>query len=129
MGLGASTIRSYLSAIAYYNKCSNISDFTKSPPIILAMKGLDSVSKPKIKRLPITLPLLESVLSALRSLRLPCHDLILYQALFATMYFCGLRVSEVARTVSEQHILQTNNVVRMTDCYFITLNSFKCMDE
>ena len=129
IGNCASTIRSYLSAIAYYNKCSNRTDFTKAAPILQAMKGLDAVSKTKTKRLPITLPLLERMLSALHSLQLSPYDLILYQALFAVMYFCGLRASEVARTVSDQHIIRAKNVVRDADCYILTLTSFKFSAE
>jgi site-specific recombinase XerC len=103
-GLKSTTIRSRLSAIAFYHKVNGHRNPTTS---FLTDKLLCSYKKsdqPTAVRKPITKKILTSLLNAIQtSTSTEQHDKKLYKALFSIMYEAALRSSEVCVVISNTH--------------------------
>jgi site-specific recombinase XerD len=108
--LKSTTIRSHLSAIAYYHKVhgfSNPSDSFLISKLLLSHKKRDG---PISVRRPITVSILRQLLSALNSSEYSSHKRKLFQSVFTIMYHAALRASEVCVTPEAQHTLQKSHI-------------------
>ena len=108
--LQSSTIRTHLSAIAFYHK---INGFTSPTSSFLVTKLLTAYSKrdstPKTRQ-PINHHLLTQMFEHLNMSNLNRYNKILYKAVFSLMYHAALRVSEVAPAAYTLHHLHANQL-------------------
>ena len=108
--LRSTTIRSHLSAIAFYHK---INGFPNPSSSFLINKLLSSYNKrdgPSLVRKPITAHVLHRLLSALDSSGYSRRDRKLYRAVFTIMYHAALRASEVCVSSQASHTLQRSQM-------------------
>ncbi len=77
-GIKASTIRTYLSGIAFLHKLKSMHDPTSNPVVRRLVDRLSSLNTSTDNRLPITRVLLEKLILALNSLVLGTYDTSLY---------------------------------------------------
>ena len=80
--------------------------------------------------LPITLKMLQSLITALEKIVNSSYDKKLLKAMFVIMYFCCLRIGEVALSNHDDHVIQISQVsFSQVDSVFhsftIQFNSFK----
>ena len=110
IGLKHSTIRTHLSAIAFYHKINSFPDPTKSFIINKLLTAYQRHDKPQPTRRPITSDLLLRILRCISATTLPSYHKFLFRALFSVMYFAALRVSEVTHSFSNNHNLTSEQV-------------------
>lgn len=131
LGYAYSTIVSSISAISFMNQLWNSVDNTKESYIVKLLQGVKNVSTPRASLLPIGIHLLEAILGRLPMVIENIYDVTMFRALFLSMYYCCLRVSEVALSgKGVHHAIQIHNVskIRLQDnsiCIILKLCSFK----
>ena len=116
-----STVCSSISAISYIHKLNNQSDPTSTFLIRKILRGVSKLHSKSDTRLPITFPILNSLIQALPSV---CshYDQILYSAMFLTMFSSFLRLGEVS---DSPHNITISQVSFSPSSVDITLTSFK----
>ena len=62
----SSSVTTYISAISYIHKLAELADPTDSPLIVQFLKGYRKLAPVNDVRLPITLPVLRQLISAIR---------------------------------------------------------------
>lgn len=108
--LKSSSIRSYLSAIAFMHKLYSFPDPTSSYLISRLLKGNENIQKaPTIKLLPITKHLNHALLSNMSN-TLPPYETILFSSVFSLSYFFCLRSSEVTSSNTSSHTLSLDDI-------------------
>ena len=114
-GLKSNTIRSRLSAIAFYHKIQGHSNPTTSFLIDKLLKSYKKSDLPPQIRKPITRKILNSLLHAIQaSPGLSTYDKKLYRALFAIMYAAALHSSEVCVSLASSHTLHCDQIQQFT---------------
>lgn len=110
-GLKSTSIRSHLSAIAFYHK---IKGFNNPAQTFLLDKLLSSYRKlegPSSVRKPISFQLLTLLITTLNtSPDFTRYEKKLYQAVFSLMYYGALRSSEVCFSRLHSHTLQIDHI-------------------
>ncbi|KAJ8317263.1 hypothetical protein KUTeg_005167 [Tegillarca granosa] len=111
-GNASSTVKSYISAIAYHCKIHNVYDVTQSFIIKKMVVGLSRLDKRTDVRMPITVDILQKII---RSLSFVCFSKLestLFSAMFSLAFFGFLRVGELVVSPQRQqgHALQSNNI-------------------
>ena len=107
-----STIRSYLSAIAYSHHIQNFENPTDSFLVSKMIKGISLSRQVCDTRCPITLPILHSLLDILCHVSQSVYERHLYSAMFATAFYAFLRCGEVC---ASQHNIQLSQVTFPAD--------------
>lgn len=107
--LKTSSIRSNLSAIAFFHKVNGHKDPTKSFLISKLLLSYTKRDSPQRTRQPLTQKILRKLVSATRTLRNNYTGRLL-RSLFTLMYHAGLRSSEVCHTRLASHTLQLSQV-------------------
>ena len=93
--LSQSTIITYLSGISYHHKVRGLKDNTKSFIVNKVLEGIKRCgNKKKDIRSPITLPLLDKLISALPSVTSSKYESLLFSASFSLAFYAFLRISE-----------------------------------
>jgi site-specific recombinase XerD len=109
-GLKNTTIKTHLSAIAYFHKINYYEDPTKSFTIQKLLKAYQRKAKPPQLRRPITRNILQRLLTTISSSTFPPYHKILFKALFAIMYHAALRIGEVTTSTRTDHNLTTKQI-------------------
>ena len=120
--LQVSSIRNYLSAIAFTHKIHDYGDPTKSFKITKLLDGLKKMSISCRKRLPITLPVLKRIVENCQHIAADKYENRLYKCIFLLMYHACLRVGEVT---ASQHCLMASQIKIKDENLCITFHSFK----
>jgi len=110
LGLTATSIRTHLSAIAFYHK---IDDHKNPTDSFLIQKLLISYSKsdqPPSVRLPIQSTLLHKIISSIDGSTSSPYEIYLLTAIFSTMYHGALRIGEVCKSQRTKHTLQLSQI-------------------
>ena len=97
----AATTLTYVSALGYVHRLGSLPDPTKSEMIKCALKGYAKINPTLDSRLPITLPILEQVISACEQTLSSCFQRKLIRAMFALAFFAALRVGEMTITAGK----------------------------
>lgn len=125
----ASTITSYLTAIAWNHKIRGFPDPSKSYMLKRLLAGMKSGAKPTKQAKPLTWDILRKVLKALPLvLSQDSYRLRLFKAAYLVAYFASLRIGEFARSGSLKHTLTVENVeftAGKTPELVLTLPTFK----
>lgn len=93
--LSPSTIITYLSGLSYHHKIRGLKDNTKSFIVSKVLEGIKRCwCKKKDIRSPITLPLLDKLISALPSITFSRYETSLFSASCSLAFYAFLRISE-----------------------------------
>lgn len=128
MGYKHSTAQSYIAAISFYTKVSHNIDPTGQFIIRKLLQGMQRTSThSKDSRLPITLELLNRIVSILHS---ACHNLYetkLFSAAFTLTFHAFLRIGEIALSKGNnpQSILQFDDVILLQSKIQLTIKRSK----
>ena len=123
--LKCSSIRSYLSAIAFTHKLHGHIDPTDCFRIKKLLLALKKKTNRTGGRRAITKALLHKIISALPTLNISRYYQKLFKCLFLIMYFACLRISEVATVRHSSHTVQSKNVRMINGMLCIRLDSYK----
>ena len=125
--MSTSSIRRYLSSIAFYTKMKFNCDPTKSFGIGLLLKSYQKHHKCKLIRKPICRYLTNKLTNNVMSSAIGKHNRLAFALIYNLMYHGALRVSEICSTNSPEHILSFTSVCLNNDESYIKLKfkSFK----
>ena len=101
--MSAATIRTHLSAMAYHHKMAGYSSPTDSFFIGKLVKGVSVLAPTGDIRYPITLPILQSILSTLPKIARSHYCGVMFSAMMSTAFYAFLRCSEMCQ--SQHNIL------------------------
>ncbi len=118
----ASSIASILSALSYKHKFLGYQDPTKDFKINQLLQSVRKVKSEGDSRLPITIVLLERLITAIPLLGLSTYEILLYKAMFLLCFHFALRVGEVT---SSPHNLLLHQLVVATNTIELTFISYK----
>lgn len=116
-----SSVASAISAIAYYHKIYSFEDPTSHFIIRKITQGLSKSHSSPDLRVPITLPMLTSLVASVPSIA-NTYDAILLPAMFLTMFFGFLRLGE---TTESTHNLNSHQLTCSDSSATITFASYK----
>ena len=94
----ASTVNTYISALGYSHKLSGLPDPTRVFYIIQMLKGYGKTGTRLDSRLPITLPILKSLLEVAPRSTGSHYQIRQFQAMCALAFFAFLRIGEITTT-------------------------------
>jgi site-specific recombinase XerD len=117
----SATLYSEVSAISYMHKLHDLHDPTTSFSIRQILKGVAKLRPARDTRLPLTMPILQSLLKELPHV-VPLYTATLFAAMFTTMFAAFFRLGEVTFS---PHNLRLCQVLITPGAATITLNSFK----
>ena len=126
-GLKPSTIRSYLSAISFTHRLHGAQD----PSDCFHIRKLLEAFKQKScnnndnDRKPVTRSLLKKMVRQLKFVTHNEYDRWLFNAIFIIMYHACLRVSEVARSSTQEHTLSDKQIFIKKRRLVLNLKSYK----
>lgn len=128
IGKAPSSITTYLAALAYYSKMSNIPDLSNYFLIKKMLSGAKRLASSPDVRQPITLDILEKLLVAVH--HVASYQKCLFLAMIIIAFYAFLRVGEITiRSPSNPNLLLFSNVSFKTtakaSCMIITMTSFK----
>ncbi|XP_056006415.1 uncharacterized protein LOC125667915 isoform X2 [Ostrea edulis] len=110
-GTAYRTAALYISALSYFHKLRGIQDNTQSFIVKKALQGLHKKrGNPVDPRIPLTISILQRVVSALPSVCRSPYEAALFSTIFSIAYHGLLRVSEVL-SIHRAHISLTKNNV------------------
>ena len=116
-----STVHSAISAVSYIHKLNNQPDPTSSFLVRKILRGVSKLRPTNDTRIPITIPVLQSLFQSLHSVCSP-YDLVLYSAMYLTMFSSFLRLGEVT---DSPHNIPFSQVLFSPNSVNITLSTFK----
>lgn len=130
IGKAPSSITTYLAALAYYFKMSNIPDFSNHFLIKKMLSGAKRLASSPDVRQPITLDILENLLVAVPHVANSSYQRCLFMAMFIIAFYAFLRVGEITvRSHSNPNLLLLSNVsfktIAKASCMIITMTNFK----
>jgi site-specific recombinase XerD len=108
--LKSTTIRSYLSAIAFYHKIHGFDNPSTSFLINKLLLSQKKTEEPALERRPITISILRQLVAAMKSSGFSAYDRRLFRAIFTMMYHAALRASEICVTPHASHTLQRSHL-------------------
>ena len=109
----ASTVLTYNSALSFPRCLASLPDPTKMDTIQLALRGYSKMNPSHETRLPISLPLLEKIISACDHTQSSLYNRKMTQAMYAMAFFAALRVGEITcrPTQPRGNVLFLNQIV------------------
>lgn len=124
--LKTTTIRAHLSALAFYFQTKLDIDPTDSFSTKKLLKYYSKLDKNKATRLPITQGILDKLIDFVVTHYMDIYYKHAFCALYSTMYYLALRISEVSDYTSKySHALQLRDIKFSKNFLFITLRSHK----
>lgn len=102
-------------AASYPHWLAGWPDPTKNEMVKLALRGYSKLYPSQDTRLPITLPILERIITACNQFSSVCYQRKLLQAMFSLAFFAALRVGEITGGPG-QH---TKNVIMFDQLFFL----------
>lgn len=109
------TIRTYISALSFVFKLLDMGDPTSTELVRKALEGARKTGQTRSQLLPITKSLLHRMVDAIPHLVLGPYNQAMYKALFLLAYNACLRAGELVHTASDKHILQWNDVQKISN--------------
>lgn len=107
----ASTTFTYVSAIGYAHRLAGLPDPTHCASVRFALKGYSKLNPSCDNRLPITLPILQQLVSAFDYTISGMYHRKLMQAMCTTAFFGALRVGEISLSrKNDSNIIQLNQI-------------------
>jgi hypothetical protein len=94
----SSTVNTYISAIGYSHKLSGVMDPTRVFYIIQMFKGYGKTGSRLDSRLPITLPILTSLLEVSPHINGSHYQICQFKAMCSLAFFAFLRIGEMTTT-------------------------------
>ena len=125
-GYAASIITSYNSALGYSHKLHNFSDPTSSFFISKLLQGIRKKNPSSDARMPITIAVLQKLVSALNNLQLSEYKTIMFKAMFLTAFYGFLRNGEITvfnLETTENRCLDAGNIERFDAGFLISFKS------
>ena len=125
------TVLTYVSALGYCHRLAEYPDPSKAFWVVQILKGYKKIGTRIDSRLPITMPLLRSILRNIATLTSTVYDKRLFQAMCTTAFFAFLRIGEITTCHRSPSVININQVVKVVDAtnktikIKITLNDFK----
>ena len=113
-GLKSTTIRTHLSAIAFFHKIHDYPDPTNSFLIKKLLTAGKKTENPPATRKPITAKILRRLLNSLTTQGYNNYDKKLFTSIFNVMYHAALRASEICKTPFAQHTLKASQLQLFT---------------
>ena len=80
-----------VSAVSYTHRLAGWPEPTKNEMVKLALRGYSKLYPSQETRLPITLPILERIITAGNNLSSVCYQRKLLQAMYSIAFFAALR--------------------------------------
>ena len=111
----ASTANTYVSALGYSHRLAGVHDPTKVFWVIEMLKGYGKLGSRLDTRMPITLPILRSILQQTPTICGSDYRRYLFTAMCTTAFFGFLRVGEITCCPRSSAVLQLDQVVRLLD--------------
>ena len=111
----ASTANTYVSALGYCHRLAGVNDPTKVFWIVEMLKGYGKLGSRIDTRLPITLPILRTVLQQTPTICSSEYRGYLFKAMCTTAFFAFLRVGEITCCPRSPDVLQLKQVVQLVD--------------
>lgn len=121
------TISTYVCGIGYYHTVNGYPNPVEHEMVQKVLKSLKKRMQSKsVPRDPLTLPVLERLLSVLPHVLPDCYTFCLFRALFSVMFAGCMRVNELCFDVgAPENSLKFSNVVLMGGKAQITFTSYK----
>ncbi len=115
-----------MSAISFLHKINQMHDPCANFVVHKLQQACSKVSKVTPSgRLPITLPLLQKIISALTHVEPVLSRQILFKAMFLMAFHACCRVGELTKSGQAQHWLKYQDVSFAGNCVTVTFSSFK----
>ena len=116
-----STVNTYISALGYSHKLMGFSDPTKVFYVSQMLKGYGKIGFRLDSRLPITLPILEQIISTAPRLPGSQYSRCQFQAMCSLAFFGFLRIGEItAAPTPHSPPLQLCHLTKLTDSKGVT---------
>ena len=108
----ASTVLTYISALGLPHRLACLPYPTKVDIIQLVLRGYSKLNPSRDSRLPISLPILENIISSCVRTQSTLYHRNLMQAMYAIAYFAALRIGEITcqPNQSQQNLIFLNQV-------------------
>ena len=112
-----STVSTYVSALGYCHKLSGFPDPTKAFFIVQMLKGYGKLGSRLDSRLPITLPILNTILESSIAIRHTPHDSCLFWAMCSLAFFACRRVGEFTWSTTRERgsLIQLHQLTKLVD--------------
>ena len=128
-----STVMTYVSCLGYCHKLKGFSDPSKVFYVAQMLKGFNKVGFRLDSRLPITLPILDKLISVAPSLVGSPYQICQFQAMCSLAFFAFLRIGEMTSTSgrSDTSPLQISHISKLLSssrdliAFKITFGNFK----
>lgn len=122
-GLAVPSIRSKLSAIAYWHQLNGWANPTAHFSVRKCLLGISNVASPSLRvRGPVTPTLLVSIMHGLDAVLSSPYDRLLFRAVFLMAFFAFLRLGEYTHS---RHNLRKDDVRLMRSAIKLRFSSFK----
>ena len=105
----------YISALSFPHRLAGWPDPTKSEMVKFALRGYSKLCPYQDPRLPITLPILERIITAFNDVFSVCYQPKLIQAMYALAFLAALRVGEITGGLGQQ----AKNVITINQFFFV----------
>ena len=111
-GFAPSIVTTYMSAISYMHKCTNLPDPTSDFLVKKTLIGARNLLGEPDKRKPFSLNSLHDIVSALDRINISTFEREKYKAMFVTMFYGLIRIGEVTihRKSDNNKVLQLDDV-------------------
>jgi len=124
-GYAGSTILTFISALGHYYKVQDLNPPLSNYNVNRVVSSLAKKSGPDA-RLPITLPILEDIITYLLSTHNRAYHLLLFKAVYLLAFFACLRISEFAEcTGLNPHVLQHNAITLYPNYFTVSFTTYK----
>ncbi len=123
-GKSPRTAKTYLAAISYQCKMLNYSDITSNFIVTKMIEGMKRLKPLKDSRLPITIELLNNMVSALPAICTSNYETLLFSAAFCLAFFGFLRIGEfsvVNNNLSKVFDLKQIKLLKARNCIELTI--------
>ena len=91
----SSTVLTYISALGFPHRLAGFPDPTKEDMIQLTLRGYSKLNPARDSRLPISLPILEHIISSCVHTQATLYKRRLLQGMYAIAFFAALRIGEI----------------------------------
>ena len=120
------TIRTFVSAVAYYHKLHQYSDPSDSFIVSKTLKGLYKLRPSVDVRQPITRSMLHQLYDILPQVSANGYDTILFRAMFLFAFYALARISEITECRSTHNIIYSDlQVLSKPSRIIVTFRTFK----
>ena len=127
-----STVTTYISSLGYVHKLMGFPDPSKVFYVSQMFKGYSKVGFRLASRLPITLPILDKLVSSATSLEGSTYQICQFQAMCALAFYAFLRIGELTSSLGgSSNLLQLSQITKLLNpardliAFKLTFGDFK----